>query len=42
VLPASTTPQLAGMISAGAYCVSVFDASSQTTPVDYALTVVHF
>jgi hypothetical protein len=42
VLPASTTPQLAGTISAGTYCVAVFDASSQTASVDYALTVVHF
>lgn len=42
VLPASTTPQLAGTISAGSFCVAVFDAGNQLAPVDYALTVVHY
>lgn len=41
-LPASTTPQLNGTISAGTYCVAVFDVGNQAAPVDYALTVVHY
>lgn len=41
-LPASTTPQLNGTISAGTYCVAVFDVGNQASPVDYALTVVHY
>lgn len=42
VLPAGTTPQLAGTIAAGSYCVAVFDVGNQLGSVDYALTVVHY
>jgi len=40
--PAGLTAQLSGTISAGTYCVSVFDIGNQTTPVTYAVTVTHY
>jgi hypothetical protein len=40
VTPASTMSQLSGALSAGAYCVDVYDVGNQTTPVDYTVTVV--
>jgi hypothetical protein len=42
VVQASSTAQLSGTISAGSYCVAVFDVGNQTGPVDYAVTVSHF
>jgi hypothetical protein len=42
VTPALTTAQLAGVLNAGAYCVMVFDAGNQTTPVTYSVTVNHY
>ena len=39
---AGTTPQLTGTtITAGSYCVSVYDIGNEATPVTYSLTVVH-
>jgi hypothetical protein len=38
---AGSSPQLVGNVPAGAYCVQVFDAGGQTTPVTYSVTVVH-
>jgi hypothetical protein len=42
VAPAGLTAQLSGTISAGTYCVSVFDVGNETTPVTYAVTVTHY
>ena len=42
VAPAGLTAQLSGTISAGTYCVSVFDVGNQTVPVSYAVTVTHY
>jgi hypothetical protein len=42
VVQASSTAQLSGTISAGTYCVAVFDVGNQTGPVDYAVTVSHY
>ena len=42
VAPAGITAQLSGTISAGTYCVSVFDVGNETTPVTYAVTVTHY
>src|SRR5438552_173224 len=39
VAPAGITAQLSGTISAGTYCVAVFDVGNETTPVTYAVTV---
>ena len=41
--PAGTTPQLSGTLTAGPYCVAVFDNGSgvQTAPVTYTVTVFH-
>ena len=38
---AGTTPQLAGTVNAGAYCVEVYDIGNQVTPVTYTVTVTH-
>src|SRR5262249_14155640 len=40
--PAGTTAQLSGTISAGSYCVSVFDIGNQTGDITYAVTVTHY
>jgi hypothetical protein len=37
----STTPQLAGTLAAGTYCVDVFDVGNQSAPITYSLTVLH-
>jgi hypothetical protein len=42
VYSASTTPQLSGTIAAGAYCVMVYDAGSQTGPITYTVVVQHY
>jgi hypothetical protein len=42
VTPAGTTPQLAGTLNAGAYCVLVYDAGNQTAQVSYSVTVNHY
>ena len=42
VAPAGITAQLSGTISAGTYCVSVFDVANETAPVTYAVTVTHY
>jgi len=42
VTPAGTTAQLTGTLSAGSYCVMVFDVGNQTAPVTYAVTVNHY
>ena len=39
---AGVTPQISGMITAGSYCVSVFDIGNQSAPVTYSVTVTHF
>jgi hypothetical protein len=41
-VPAGMTAQLSGTISAGSYCVSVFDIGNQTVDVTYAVTVTHY
>jgi len=38
---AGTTPQLAGTVNAGAYCVEVYDLGNQSAPVTYTVTVAH-
>src|SRR5437764_5373727 len=40
--PAGVSAQLSGTISAGSYCVSVFDIGNQTVPVIYTVTVTHY
>jgi hypothetical protein len=42
VAPASTTAQLSGTLNAGSYCVMVYDAGNQTTPITYSVVVNHF
>src|SRR4051812_19676994 len=42
VYPASTTPQLSGTITAGTYCVMVYDAGNQTGPITYTVVVQHY
>jgi hypothetical protein len=42
VTPAGTVAQLTGTLDAGSYCVMVYDAGNQTTPVTYAVTVNHY
>jgi len=39
---ASTTPQLAGTIPAGTYCVMVYDVGNQTGPIAYTVVVQHY
>ena len=39
---AGTTAQLSGTITAGAYCVAVFDVGNQSAPVTYTAVVVHY
>jgi len=39
---AGTTPQLAGTIPAGTYCVMVYDAGNQTGPITYTVVVQHY
>lgn len=39
---AGAVAQLSGTISAGTYCVSVFDVGNQSAPVTYAVTVSHY
>jgi hypothetical protein len=38
---AATTPQLAGTVNAGTYCVEVYDIGNQAAPVSYTVTVAH-
>ena len=40
--PAGPTAQLSGTITAGAYCVMVFDVGNQSAPVTYTAVVVHY
>jgi hypothetical protein len=40
--PAGPTAQLSGTITAGAYCVVVFDVGNQSAPVTYSATVTHY
>ena len=40
--PAGATAQLTGTISAGSYCVRVWDIGNQTADVTYAVTVNHY
>jgi hypothetical protein len=42
VAQASTSPQIAGTINAGSYCVFISDIGNATGPVSYAFTVTHF
>jgi hypothetical protein len=42
VFAASTTPQLSGTITAGTYCVLVYDAGNQTGPITYTVVVQHY
>ena len=39
---ASTTPQLAGTLPAGTYCVMVYDVGNQTGPITYTVVVQHY
>jgi hypothetical protein len=39
---AGTAAQLSGTISAGAYCVMVFDVGNQSAPVTYTVVVNHY
>ena len=36
-----SSPQLSGSLNAGAYCVQVYDVTSQVGPVAYAVAVSH-
>ena len=38
---ASTTPQLVGTATAGAYCVAVYDIGNQAAAVSYTVIVAH-
>jgi hypothetical protein len=40
--PAGTTAQISGTVSAGNYCVTVFDVGNQTAAITYAVTLTHF
>jgi hypothetical protein len=42
VTPAGSTAQLSGTVSAGSYCVMVYDVGNQTVDVTYSVTVSHF
>ena len=39
---AGTAAQLSGTITAGAYCVAVFDVGNQSAPVTYTAVVTHY
>jgi len=39
---ASTTPQLAGTIPAGTYCVMVYDVGNQSGPIAYTVVLQHY
>ena len=39
---AGTTAQLSGTITAGAYCVAVFDVGNQSAPITYTAVVTHY
>jgi hypothetical protein len=41
IAPASATAQLSGTLSAGSYCVQVYDVGNQAAPVTYSVTVAH-
>ena len=41
VTPARATAQLSGTLSAGSYCVQVYDIGNQVEPVTYSVTVAH-
>jgi len=41
IAPASATAQLTGNLSAGSYCVQVYDVGNQAAPVTYSVTVAH-
>ena len=38
---AGATPQLSGSVSAGTYCVEVYDIGNQGAPITYTVTVLH-
>ena len=40
--PAGATAQLSGTVSAGTYCVAVFDVGNQSADVTYSVTVTHY
>jgi hypothetical protein len=42
ITQAGTLAQLSGTVSAGSYCISVYDAGNQTADVMYAVTVNHY
>jgi hypothetical protein len=37
-----STPQLSGSISAGNYCVSIYDVGNLTAPATYTIVVSHY
>jgi hypothetical protein len=39
--PAGVNPQLSGTLTAGTYCVLVYDIGNVTSPVTYSVTVAH-
>jgi hypothetical protein len=39
---AGPTPQLTGNISAGQYCLAVFDIGNQSAPITYTVVVNHY
>ena len=41
IAPAAATAQLSGTVSAGSYCVQVYDVGNETAPVLYSVTVAH-
>ena len=41
ITPAGTSAQLSGTISAGSYCVEVYDVGNQTAQISYTVTVAH-
>ena len=39
--PGATTAQLSGSLSAGTYCVQVYDVGNLLAPITYSVTVAH-
>ena len=39
---ASATPQLAGTVPAGTYCVMVYDVGNQSGPITYTVVIQHY
>jgi hypothetical protein len=42
IMQAGATAQLAGTVSAGTYCLMVYDAGNQSAQVTYSFVVNHY